>query len=74
LEELAIHVVVGRHDFKENLGINGRIISKLVIQQAQDSVQGRDYVHTVRDRMILHNTGELSDQLNDYQLLKSAVP
>jgi len=74
LEVLVIHVVAGRHDFKETLGINGRIILKLVTQQTQDSMQGRDDVHTVRDHMIPHNTGELSDQLNDYQLLKSTVP
>jgi len=63
-------LVVGRHVFKETLGINGRIILKLVIRQAQDSMQGRDDVNTVRDHIIPHNTGELSDQLNDYQLLE----
>jgi len=74
LEELATHVVVGRHDFKETLGINGRIILKLVIQRAHNSMQGRDDVNTVRDHMIPHNKGELSDQMNDSQLLKSTVP
>ena len=47
---------------------------KIVIQQAQDSMQGRDDVNTVRDHMIQRNMGELSDQLNDYHLLKSTVP
>lgn len=66
-------LVVGRHDFKVTLGINGRIILKLVIQQAQDSMQGRDDVNTVRDHMTPHNTGELSDQLNDYSCTMNLV-
>jgi hypothetical protein len=60
---VATHAVVGRHDFKKTLGINRQIILKLGIQQAQDSMQGRDVVNTVRNNMIPHNTGELSDQL-----------
>ena len=47
---------------------------ELVNQQAQDRMQGRDIVNTVRKHMILYNAGELSDQLSDYQLLKSSVP
>lgn len=67
-------LVVGGHDLKETLGINGRITLKRFIQQAEDSMQGRDDMNTVRDHVIPHKTGELSDQLKDYQLLKSTVP
>jgi hypothetical protein len=74
LAEVATHAVVGKQDFKKTLSINGKIILKLVIQQAQNSMQGRDVVNTVRNHMIPHNTGELSDQLKDFELLKSTVP